>query len=215
MAQNQNSDLYKGAFTFGLVHSFNLTTVVGSFPDISNSTVVQTTHMSAPRFTFDIGMTSDLYLNKNLSIQFDAVYTFSGAHFTNSKTVYNEIGKAETSEWFTYATSYFKFPIALVLYPNENIYLSGGGYIAPLLSSRRYNYWYDFNSQPLTNVAKVDYGIIFGMGFNFSFVKVGFQYSYGLSNMMSEDQFDLHHSDFQIIARWKFMSDIRNRQRNL
>ena len=210
-----NDDIYKGALTFGLVNSFNLTSIVGSFPDIQTSNISQTTTASLPRFTFDIGITSDFYFNKKLSLQVDAVYTYNGAHFNSHKTIYNEIGKVESDEQFTYATSYFKFPISLVYYPKEQLYLSGGGYIAPLKNARRYTHWYNGSSNPLVNVSSLDYGLVFGLGFNFRAVKIGFQYNYGLSNMINDGTHNLHHSDYQVVFRWKLFSDVRKREKAL
>lgn len=213
-AQLKEDDIYDGALSFGLYHSFNFTTVVGSFPELTTLSVKQETKLSAPRFTFDIGMTMDYRINKNISIQTDALYTYSGGHFVRTRTIYNEVGKIEEQEFFTYSTSYLQLPMALAFYPREQLYFSGGAYIGALIHSQRYHYWYNAaNAKPINDINPFDYGLVFGMGFNMSYVKIGFQYSYGLSSIVNDPNYDLHHSDYKMVIRWKFASDVRKRKR--
>ncbi|MCK5857292.1 MAG: outer membrane beta-barrel protein [Bacteroidales bacterium] len=212
-AQSNKDEIYKNAINFGLYHSFNLTTVVGDFPDIETLNIRQETKLSSPRFTFDIGMTMDYHINKLISMQFDALFTYNGGHFASTRTIYNEVGKVEQNEWFTLSTSYFQFPISMVVYPQEQLYFSAGAYIATLVHSQRYHYWYESNTSAIKDINNFDYGLVFGMGFNMSFVKVGFQYSYGLSDMIHSSDYNLHHSDYKLVVRWKFSSDIRDRKR--
>lgn len=214
-AQDNSKDIYKNAMTFGIAHSFNFTSIVGSFPDVFASNISQTTNMTAPRFTLDFGMTTDYYISEQFSIQFDAVFTYNGAHFVSTRSVYNEIGIIETNQWFTYAMNYFKFPLAVSFYPKDKLYLTAGGYFATLLHSRKYEYWYNLDSKPINRINNIDYGMVFGMGFNLPYLKVGFQYSYGFDSFISDPNYDLHHSVFQVVARWKFYSDIRNSKRNI
>ena len=211
-AQNNQNDAYKNAFEFGLYHSFNLTTITGTFPDINTANIVQETSLSSPRFTFDVGMTLDYYINKRFSLQIDALYTYNGGHFVSTRTIYNEVGKIEHSEWFTYSMSYFQFPLALVVYPTEQLYLSGGAYAGTLIHSQKYYHWYEPGSQPIKDLNSFDYGLQFGLGFNMSYLKVGFQYSYGLADMINNSSYNLHHSDYKLVVRWKFFSDIRNKK---
>jgi len=213
-AQLKENDIYKNAVTFGLYHSFNFTTIVGDFPELKTPSVKQETHLSAPRFTFDIGMSMDYYFNRHVALQMDALFTYNGGHFVKTRTVYNEVGKIEEYEYFTYATSYLQLPLALVFYPKDQVYFSGGGYIGSLIYSQRYHHWYDSNtSKHIKDVNPFDYGLVFGMGFSLSYVKIGFQYSYGLSSIVNEPSYDLHHSDYKMVVRWRFASDIRKRKR--
>jgi hypothetical protein len=211
--QSKESEVYTGAITFGLYHSFNLTTITGSFPELKSMNLKQETKLTSPRFTFDVGMTMDYYIAKQLSVQMDLLFTYSGGHFISTRTIYNEVGKIEQDEWFTYATSYFQMPLAIVFYPKEQIYFSGGGYIATLIHSHKYHVWYDNTSQPIKDINNFDYGLSVGAGFNMSYVKIGFQYNYGIANIINNSNYNLHHSDYKLVIRWKFSSDIRNRKR--
>jgi len=212
-AQSKEDEVYAGATSFGLYHSFNLTTIVGSFPEIKSMNITQETNLTSPRLTFDLGMTMDYYIAKQLSVQMDLLFTYSGGHFITTRTIYNEVGKIEQDEWFTYATSYFQMPMAIVFYPKEQIYFSGGAYVGALIHSQKYHVWYDNTSQPIKDINNFDYGLSIGAGFNLSFLKVGFQYSYGLADIISNTNYNLHHSDYKLVFRWKFSSDIRDRKR--
>ncbi len=213
-AQLKEDDVYDGALSFGLYHSFNFTTVVGNFPELKTLSVKQETNLAAPRFTFDIGMTMDYRINRKTSIQVDALFTYNGGHFVRTRTIYNEVGKIEEQEYFTYSTSYMQLPMAFVFYPKDQIYFSGGAYVGALIHSQRYHHWYNSTSStPIRDVNPFDYGLVFGMGFNTSYVKIGFQYSYGLSSIVNDPSYDLHHSDYKMVVRWKFASDVRKRKR--
>jgi len=215
VAQNKHKDAYADAFEFGLYHSFNLTTIVGSFPDINTANVKQKTSLTSPRFTFDLGMSVDYYLNKQFSLQFDALFTYNGGHFINTRSIYNEVGRIEHNEWYTYSMSYFQFPLSVVFYPKEQLYISGGAYIGTLIHSQKYHYWFETGTQPIADINPLDYGLQFGMGFNMSFVKIGFQYSYGLADIITNSSYNLHHSDYKLVVRWKFSSDIRDRKKEI
>jgi|GEM_PF-4801791 hypothetical protein len=209
LGQTENSNSNSNAVTFGIIHSFNLTSVAGTFPssDFSNSKTI--TSIVSPRYTFDLGMTVDYFIVDKLSVQFDLVYTYQGAHTVNKSSIYNEIGKLESKEYLTLATDYFKFPLTFNFYPKEKLYVNAGGYLASLVSAKTYDGWYD-QREPIENMNILDYGIIAGMGFNTSYVKIGFQYSYGLNSFINDGKHDVHHSVFQLVTRWKFYSDIRS-----
>jgi hypothetical protein len=49
------------------------------------------------------------------------------------------------------------------------------------------------------------------MGLNLKYVKLGFQYSYGIGSFIDNNNFDVHNNVFELSVRWKFYSDIRNR----
>ncbi len=211
-AQDENVDIYRNAVTFGIVHSFNLASMVGSFPQNTISNINSSTSVVSPRFTIDIGMTTNFYLNKKVSFQFDFVYALRGAHLMTTSTVYNEVGKIETKKWFTNSMNYLKLPLTLNYYPMEKLYVNGGGYASILLSSKTYEYWTSPEKEPIEGLENFDYGLVFGFGFNLIPVKVGFQYSYGLSSLISSEGYDIDHSVFQLVARWKLYSDIRKRR---
>jgi len=208
-AQNKQNNAYTNAFEFGLYHSFNLTSIIGTFPDINTANIAQETNLTSPRLTFDLGMTVNYYIDHRFSLQFDALYTYNGGHFISTRYIYNEVGRIEHSEWFTYSMSYFQFPFALVFYPTEQLYLSGGAYAGTLIHSQKYYHWFESGSQPIKDINSFDYGLQVGFGFNLSIVKIGFQYSYGLADIINNSSYNLHHSDYKFVVRWKFFSDIR------
>lgn len=207
---NDYSD-YKNAVTFGLAHSLHFTTISGTFPSSSIANRETKISTSSPRFTFSIGTTTDFHINKMVSIQFDFLYTYMGAHLLSKTYLYNEVGVIENKEYYTYAMDYFKFPLTVNFYPMRHIYMNGGGYFSTLISSSRYSHWYE-NREPIDDIKPIDYGIIAGFGFNTPYAKIGFQYSYGLNNFVDNKSFDVHHNVFEFTVRWKFYSDIRNRR---
>jgi len=211
--QDTDSDIYKNAITFGLTHSVNFTTITGSFPTKNFSNLESKVSVASPRTTFSIGMSIDYHLNKHLSLQLDFLYTYIGAHLLEKTSVYNEIGIIDNNIYYTFATSYFKFPLTLNYYPMPLLYINGGGYFAPLVSNSSYNHWYD-NREPIEDIKPFDYGFVAGFGLNLKYVKIGFQYSYGISDFIDNESFNVHHNIFEITARWKFYSDIRNRTNN-
>ncbi len=199
---------YKDAITFGLLHTFNLTYISGTYPSQPFGNLESKTSVSAPRFTFDVGMTVDYYLSNKLSVQFDFVYTYMGAHLITKSYLYNEVGKIENKKYFTYGMDYFKFPLTLNYYPMEKLYVNGGGYFSTKISSHNYENWYD-KRNPIDDASPIDYGIVAGFGFNTAYAKIGFQYSYGINDFITNNDYNLHHSVFQFIVRWKFYSDVR------
>ena len=205
---------YDGAVTFGLIHSINLTTVSGDLPSLNSSNRETTTRNRAPRLTMDIGLTGNYYFNEKISLQMDLVYSYMGTHLTTNTRIYNEVGVIETDDYYTYAMDYIKMPISINFYPREKIYLNIGGYAASNLSNSVYKIFHsdDYHVdeiESLGNVNSLDYGVIMGVGFNTKIVKVGFQYSYGISAFNSNDDYSLHNSVFQIVARWNFFSDLK------
>jgi len=207
-----NSDIYKNAITFGLAHSMHYTTITGDFPNKNFGNFESKISTSTPRLTFSLGMTVDYYFNKMLSLQFDFLYMYAGSHLIQKTKIYNEIGIIENNKYYTYSMSYFKFPLLLNFYPLHMLYINGGGYFAPLISSSKYDYWYN-NREPIEDIKPFDYGFVAGMGLNFKYVKIGFQYSYGIGNFIDNNNFNVHNNVFEITARWKFYSDIRNRNK--
>lgn len=206
--------VYKDALTLGITHSFVMSTISGDFPSNGLDNIDNKISMLSPRYTLDFGMTADYFINEKVSVQLDFVYTYIGAKFVEKNFLYNEIGKIEKKDEFTLSTHYFKLPLTINYYPKDKLYINGGGYFAPLVSAQKYRYWSE-SSADIIEANPFDYGIVAGFGFNLPYAKVGFQYSYGLSNFRKEEGYDLHHSVFQMIVRWKFYSDIRNNKRNL
>ena len=207
---NETVSDHKGAVTFGLLHSFNLTTISGGFPTSNFGNSETKTSILSPRFTFDLGMTVDYYLTEKFSVQFDFLYTYQGAHLISKTYLYNEVGKVENKKYFTYAMDYFKFPLTINYYPQKNLYVNAGGYFSSIISSTEYEYWYD-RGDPIDDIKAFDYGVTAGFGFNTAYAKIGFQYSYGINNFMTANNYDLHNNVFQIIVRWKFYSDLRKK----
>ncbi len=207
---NTSGDIYKNAITFGITHSLQFTTITGTFPNNKIQNLESNISASTPRTTFSFGMTMDYHFSKKLSLQFDFLYTYIGAHLVQKTIVYNELGIIENNKYYTYATSYFKFPLTLNFYPLPLLYINGGGYFAPLVLSSEYEHWYN-SREPIEDIKPIDYGFVAGFGFNFKYVKLGFQYSYGIGNFINNKSSNLHHNVFELSVRWKFYSDIRNR----
>ncbi len=207
-AQEAEKDKYKNAVTFGLIHSVNTTTLHGDFPDqkFPNSSV-NTNVIN--RFTVDLGITVDYYLSQKLSLQFDAIYSAMGGRIVKTNTLYNEIGKFESDQSNKLSLNYIKFPLTVNIYPRDIFYLNAGGYAATLLSKREGTSRWDDKDLNEYDVNNFDAGIVAGFGLNTDIVKLGFQYSYGLTNMVSNDDLDLHNGVFQFVVRWKFYSEVR------
>jgi len=208
--QESSDNNHQGAVTFGLLHTFNLTSISGTFPSKNFGNSKTKTSVSSPRFTFDLGMTVDYFISEKLSVQFDFVYTYQGAHLISKTFLYNEVGKIENKDYYTYAMDYFKFPLTANYYPMKHLYINGGGYFSTIISSSNYEYWYD-KGDPIDDIKPFDYGVIAGFGFNTPYAKIGFQYSYGINDFISNDNYNLHHSVFQMVVRWKFYSDLRRK----
>lgn len=205
---------YEGAVTFGLIHSINLTTISGDFPSIISSNRKTSTKNRVPRLTIDIGLTGNYYFNEKVSIQADIVYTFMGSHLATYTYIYNEVGVVETDDYYIYAMDYIKIPLSINYYPREKIYLNFGGYVASNLSSSIYGFFHNDSYkieeiEKLGDVNALDYGLLLGVGFNTKIVRLGFQYTYGLSRLNSNDVYSLHNNVFQIVARWNFFSDLK------
>ena len=209
-SESSSEDINKNGITFGLAHSMHFTTITGDFPSKDFANLKSDISTSSPRFTFGIGMTIDYHFNKLFSLQLDFLYMYAGSHLIQKTTIYNEVGIIENKKYYTYAMNYFKFPLTLNLYPIPLLYVNGGGYFAPLISSSKYDHWYD-NREPIEDIRPFDYGFVVGMGLNLKYVKLGFQYSYGIGSFVDSKSFDIHHNVFELTARWKFYSDIRNR----
>lgn len=206
--EENNANKYKNAVTFGVSHSLNMTSFIGTMPSYSTGNIYQTIKITSPRYTMDFGMVIDYFLNEKFSVQSEFLISFTGANFTSKKYLYNEVGKIELSEYQTYRLNYFKFPFSLNFYPNKRIYLLGGMYFSTLISAD-INYDYYSNTDVIDDVNYIDYGTLFGIGFNMPYFKLGFQYSYGLSKVINDENSNLHNSMFQFILRFKFYSDIR------
>ena len=205
---------YNGAVTFGLIHSVNLTTISGDFPSLTATNRETETHKRAPRLTLDIGLTGNYYFNNKVSLQMDLVYTYMGSHLTTKTEIYNEVGIVETVDYYTYAMDYIKLPISVNIYPKEKIYLNLGGYVATNLSNSLYKIFHSDNYhveeiESLGSVNSLDYGLLFGIGFDTKIVRIGFQYTYGLSRINTNQDYSLHNNVFQIVARWNFFSDLK------
>jgi len=208
--QGSESSDYQGSVTFGLTHSFHFTTITGQFPSLNLGNRQTSISTAAPRFTFSIGMTADYYVSSKFSVQFDFLYTYIGAHLVSKTFLYNEVGVIENREYYTYAMDYFKFPLTLNYYPMPKLYVNGGGYFATLISSSKYNHWFD-SREPIDNIKPFDYGLVVGFGFNTKYAKFGFQYSYGFNNFIDNPKYNLHHNVFELTVRWKFYSDLRKK----
>lgn len=209
-AISQDKSHYRGAVTFGLTHSFNNTTLLGDFPDNSYLNLVET-KTAIGRITPDIGINVDYYFSHLLSIQLDAVYSSMGCVLETSTTLYNEVGKVDGFSSKRLVLDYIKFPLALYVYPRDIFYLSAGGYVSTLISSRERSYWYDSSEEGEYKFNNLDAGVSAGMGMNLNYVKLGFQYNYGMLNTVrDQDDVDLRNGVFQFVVRWKFYSEIRN-----
>ncbi len=215
MGQKSN-DVFKNSITFGVTHAFNLSTIAGSFPTISYANVDKVTESNSARLTLDLGMTVDYHFSKLLSLQLDLVYSYTGSRVVTTNYLYNEIGKLETTESYMYTMDYFKFPLTLNFYPKEQIYINAGGYFSTLIASKKYDQWF-FGSDrlPIDNINPIDYGITAGVGVNLPVVKIGFQYSYGISSFINETDYSVHNSLYQLVVHWKFYSDIRKKKNTL
>ena len=205
---------YNGAVTFGLIHSVNLTTISGDFPSFSSTNRETETKKRAPRLTLDIGLTGNYYINNKVSLQMDLVYTYMGAHLTSTTDIYNEVGVIETNDYYTYAMDYIKLPLSVNIYPKEKLYVNLGGYVATNLSNSLYKFFHSdtYHVEEIESIGSVnslDYGLLFGVGFDTKIVRLGFQYTYGLSQFNSEEAYSLHNNVFQIVARWNFFSDLK------
>lgn len=206
----QSAEDYVGAVTFGLTHSINNTTLHGDFPDNSYLNRIESTDVIG-RITPDIGINVDYYFSHLLSVQFDAVYSSMGCIVETNSTLYNEVGTVEGYTSKRLVLDYIKFPLAINFYPKEIFYINGGGYVSTLISSRERSFWYDSSVDEEYKFNNLDAGIVAGGGLNLSYVKLGFQYSYGLMNTIRDDEdLDLRNGVFQFIVRWKFYSEIRN-----
>lgn len=210
VALGQSAEDYKGAITFGLTHSINNTNLIGDFPDNSYLNRVETITKFG-RFTPDIGINVDFYFSRFLSLQLDAVYSSMGCKVETNTILYNEVAKVEGSSSNRLVLDYIKFPLAINVYPHDKIYFNAGGYFSTLISSQERSFWYDSSDEIEYQFNKIDYGISAGAGLNLNYVKLGFQYNYGLMNTVKdEDDIDLRNGVFQFVVRWKFYSEIRN-----
>lgn len=201
---------YKNAITFGLTHGINNTNLLGDFPNNSYLNRVEETY-TISRITPGIGINVDYYFSRFLSIQFEAVYSSLGCVVETNTTLYNEVAKIEGSSSKRLVLDYIKFPIAINVYPHEKFYFNGGGYVSTLVSSKERSFWYESDSKSGYKFNNLDYGIVAGAGLNLSYLKLGFQYDYGLANTIrGEEDMDFRNSVFQFVVRWKFYSEIRN-----
>lgn len=205
----QDVDKKVNGLTFGLTHSVNTTRLHGDFPSYSYLNVTES-NSTYSRVTFDVGINIDYYLSPMFSIQMDATYSSMGTVLENTTTLYSELGKVEGYNTNRIVLDYIKIPLAINFYPHEMIYMNVGGYGSTLISSRFYSR--DSESEDLDyKFNNVDAGIIAGGGVSLAYVKLGLQYSYGLMNVVTNDnELDLRNGVFQFIVRWKFYSEIRN-----
>ncbi len=207
-AQEEKKDKYKNAVTFGLIHSMNSTTLHGDFPDDNFANSILETNV-INRFAIDLGITVDYYFSQKLSLQLDAIYSSMGGRIVKNSTVYNEIGKFEATESNKLSLNYIKFPVTFNYYPKNIFYLNAGGYAGTLLSKREGDSRWDDEDLNEYDINNFDAGIVAGFGLNTEIVKLGFQYSYGLMDIMEDDDLDIHNGVFQFVVRWKFYSEIR------
>lgn len=211
-AQETGKTSRKGAINFGLVHSFNNTTFHGTFPDDSYLSRVENVYPSS-RFTINLGLGIDYFLSQNTSLQFDLVFSPEGARIVDETTVYNEVGVFEGYSSSLYSLNYIKIPMLFNIYLHDIFYLNAGGYGSALVSSSTGDGPFGlFNSEKIEGIADFDAGVIGGAGVNFSYVKLGFQYSYGIIPCIENDDYSLHNGVFELVARWKFYSEVRNGQ---
>ena len=205
---------YEGAMTFGLINSVNLTTISGNLPSITTTNKIITTKKRAPRLTMDVGITGNYYFNHKISLQMDLIYTYMGTHITANTNIYNEVGIIDKNNHYSFSMEYIKLPISINLYPKEKIYINLGGYIAANIDNSVYKLFnrgsYKADEiDAIGGIQPLDYGILLGIGFNTKIAKIGFQYTYGLSQFNTNQDYNLHNNLFQIVARWNFFSDLK------
>lgn len=212
-AHTQETNIYKEAFEFGIINSLNFTSLTGGDNSIVYGNRIENFITVGPRTTFDLGLYGDIYLSRKFVLGIDMVYSFTGAYVKKETIILNEIDTESGNENSIYAFNYFKAPVMLNFYPVDRFYIGVGGYAALLISGKEYTYLFDyFDRLPLDGASSFDAGMVAGMGFNTRIVRVGFQYSYGITPAYETNDLSMHNSMLQIITRWKLYSDIRKRQ---
>jgi len=212
-AQETGKISRKGTINFGLVHSLNNTSFLGTFPNDSYLNREEDVYASS-RLTVDLGLGIDYFLSDKTSLQFDLVFSPQGARIVDETTVYNEVGVFDGYSSSLYALNYIKLPILFNVYIHDVFYLNLGGYGAALVSSSQGDGPLGMvNSENIEGVSDFDAGVLGGGGVNFKYVKLGFQYSYGIMPCIDNDSYSLHNGVFQLVARWKFYSEERSKQR--
>ena len=205
---------YAGAFEFGLQHSVNLTTLSGNNNSykVGKNRVVELDPVGR-RLTVDLGMFTNFYFSKVVSLDFEVLYSYMGAHVNKKTTLLHDLGEISGTDNESYALQYFRFPLVLKVHPSEKAFVEFGGYAATLLSAEKFYPWYTdpgYSREKLNGISSFDAGLLVGVGFDLKILNLGFRYNYGLVNVF-EDQgsLDLRNSMFQVVAQWKMYSDIK------
>lgn len=212
-----NGVKYAGSFEFGLQHSINLTTLSGknNSYNYGQNRVVELEPVGR-RLTIDLGMFSNFYITKMVSLDFEVLYSYMGAHIDKETTVLHDLGEVKGTDNESYALQYFRFPLLLKVHPSEKAFIEFGGYAATLLSAEKFYPWTvdsDYSREKLDGISSFDAGIIAGVGFDLKIVNLGFRYNYGLINVFEDQEpLDLRNSMFQIVAQWKLYSDIKKQK---
>ena len=213
VASQPASSIYKGAIEYGLQHSANITRFYGEYPTHTFETWEDSYEHSRSRFTMDLGAFVNVYLTPKITILSEISFSFMGDNSLFTRTVYQDVGKFETKVYPTFALRYLKIPVSVNYLIRDGFFLQGGAYFATLLSASAYDsFWYG-NAIDVDNINAIDAGLIAGFGMSTKIVMVGFRYSYGLTEVFSEDNSNLHNGVYQIVAQWKLYSDVRKRKK--
>lgn len=195
----------KGLLEYGIQHSISFSSLLGEGPIITEGVYEIQLNSVGTRFTPSFGGFGNYFVGENLSIQFEIMYAFYGAHFNREKTLYQDLGYFTTTDRVNYNTQYLKIPVSLKIYPAKKLYLLGGGYFSVLTLARVYEGgYYSSNKVKYADLNNIDIGILGGFGFDFRIVSVDFRYNYGLSNVFkNKGNANLHNSIFELMAHWK------------
>ena len=201
----------QGAFEFGIQHSINFTGFTGDYNQEQIGNKLIDYKPLKRRTTFDLGLFATSYFSNALALQFEAYYSYMGAHMRKTTTVLHDVGKFEGEENESFAMDYIRVPISLIIHPNDKMFIQAGGYVGSLISSHLFYPWNALKTRTtLEGINSFDAGIIAGFGLNTNIVRLSFRYTHGLQDVFKENQsLNLNHSVMQFVAQWKLFSDLR------
>lgn len=201
-AQSIEKTDFKDKLVFNISSSLSYATISGDFPPtqkgIFRSDEVQIEPVVKP---FNIGVGLAYYIEDNLHLQFDLIFTNKGASIFKTTLLYNEIGKVKLRESNTYNLAYISLPFTSKFIIKNRFYLDFGGYTSILLAAHIYNSWYDSDKLIAEEIRRFDYGLIIGTGVSFHSLHIGFQYSHGFFNILNHQTWTMHNVSYQIILR--------------
>lgn len=201
-AQNNKDKSFNDKLTFSVTSALSITTLSGKHPTVIKgvfSTTIET--ISGQLSPIYLGAGLDYKFNKKTYLQLDLVLKSIGGQITERVYLYNEIGKVMDHNSYNYKQTYISLPITAKFIIKDRFYFDMGVYSSVLLFANKYMHWHNIERPTTNNIKPFDYGLIIGTGISFHHLHLGFQYTYGLHNILKHQDWTMHNVSYQIILR--------------